>query len=110
MESRPELFPTFNKSETEGARRFELLAECTRGELQINDVLVEAGPRLSGALLTAGLVDEWILYLAPKLLGPQAKPLAAFARLTKMSAAPRFELLDSTTVGPDVRLRLRPKG
>ena len=80
------------------------------GELQINDVLVEAGPRLSGALLSAGLVDEWILYLAPKLLGPQAKPLAAFARLTKMSAAPRFELLDSTTVGPDVRLRLRPKG
>ena len=80
------------------------------GELQINDVLVEAGPRLSGALLSAGLVDEWIVYLAPKLLGPQAKPLAAFATLTKMSAAPQFELLDSTTVGPDVRLRLRPKG
>ena len=77
------------------------------GELQINDVLVEAGPRLSGALLSAGLVDEWILYLAPKLLGPQAKPLAAFARLTKMAAAPQFELLDSATVGTDMRLRLR---
>ena len=79
------------------------------GELQINDVLVEAGPRLSGAFLSAGLVDEWILYLAPKLLGPQAKPLAAFATLTKMSAAPQFELLDSATVGNDVRLRLRPR-
>jgi len=77
------------------------------GELQINDVLVEAGPRLSGALLSAGLVDEWILYLAPKLLGPQAKPLAAIARLTKMAAAPQFELLDSATVGTDMRLRLR---
>ena len=58
-------------------------------------------------LLSAGLVDEWILYLAPKLLGPQAKPLAAFARLTKMAAAPQFELLDSATVGTDMRLRLR---
>ena len=77
------------------------------GELQSNDVLVEAGPRLSGALLSAGLVDEWILYLAPKLLGPQAKPLAAIARLTKMAAAPQFELLDSATVGTDMRLRLR---
>ena len=77
------------------------------GELQINDVLVEAGPRLSGALLSAGLVDEWILYLAPKLLGPHAKPLAAIARLTKMAAAPQFELLDSATVGTDMRLRLR---
>jgi len=80
------------------------------GELQINDVLVEAGPRLAAALLSAGLVDEWLLYLAPKLLGPQAKPLAAFARLTKMSAAPQFELLESSTIGPDVRLRLRPRG
>ena len=80
------------------------------GELQINDVLVEAGPRLAAALLSAGLVDEWLLYLAPKLLGPQAKPLAALARLTKMSAAPQFELLESATLGPDVRLRLRPRG
>jgi len=79
------------------------------GELQINDVLVEAGPRLAAALLAAGLVDEWLLYLAPKLLGPQAKPLAASARLTKMAAAPHFELLESSTTGPDVRLRLRPR-
>ena len=79
------------------------------GELQVNDVLVEAGPRLTGALLAAGLVDEWLLYLAPKLLGPQAKPLAAFARLTRMAAAPQFELCDSTVIGPDVRLRLQPR-
>lgn len=37
METRPELFPEFSKAETEGARRFELLAECSRGELQLND-------------------------------------------------------------------------
>lgn len=79
-------------------------------ELEINDVLVEAGPGLSGALLAAGLVDEWLLYLAPKLLGKDAKPLTGLARLTKLAAAPRFEILDSQPVGPDLRLRLAARG
>jgi diaminohydroxyphosphoribosylaminopyrimidine deaminase / 5-amino-6-(5-phosphoribosylamino)uracil reductase len=78
-------------------------------ELEINEVLVEAGPRLSGALLTAGLIDEWLVYLAPRLLGKEAKPLAAFARLTKLDAAPAFALVDAQPVGPDLRLRLRPQ-
>ncbi len=79
-------------------------------ELEVNDVLVEAGSRLAGALFAAGLVDEWLLYIAPKLLGKEAKPLAALARLTRLDAAPEFELLDSKVVGPDMRLRLKPKG
>jgi diaminohydroxyphosphoribosylaminopyrimidine deaminase/5-amino-6-(5-phosphoribosylamino)uracil reductase len=79
-------------------------------ELEVNDVLVEAGPRLAGALFAAGLVDEWLLYIAPKLLGKDAKPLATLARLTKLDAAPEFELLDSKVVGTDMRLRLKPKG
>jgi diaminohydroxyphosphoribosylaminopyrimidine deaminase/5-amino-6-(5-phosphoribosylamino)uracil reductase len=78
-------------------------------ELDVNDVLVEAGPRLSGALLTAGLVDEWLLYVAPKLLGNGAKPVASLARLTRLDAAPEFALLDSKAIGPDLRLRLQPK-
>lgn len=78
------------------------------GELEINEVLVEAGPRLSGALLSAGLVDEWLVYLAPKLLGRDAKPLATLARLTKLDAAPQFEWFETRSVGPDLRLRLRP--
>ena len=79
------------------------------GELEINEVLVEAGPRLTGALLNAGLVDEWLLYVAPRLLGPQARPLAALSRLTKLPAAPAFTLVESQAVGPDLRLRLRPR-
>jgi diaminohydroxyphosphoribosylaminopyrimidine deaminase / 5-amino-6-(5-phosphoribosylamino)uracil reductase len=79
-------------------------------ELEVNEVLVEAGSRLAGALFAAGLVDEWLLYIAPKLLGKEAKPLAALARLTRLDAAPEFELLDSKVVGPDMRLRLKPKG
>jgi diaminohydroxyphosphoribosylaminopyrimidine deaminase/5-amino-6-(5-phosphoribosylamino)uracil reductase len=69
---------------------------------------VEAGPRLSGALLTAGLVDEWLLYVAPRLLGKEARPLAAITRLAKLEAAPGFTIVDSRAVGPDLRLRLRP--
>jgi diaminohydroxyphosphoribosylaminopyrimidine deaminase/5-amino-6-(5-phosphoribosylamino)uracil reductase len=78
-------------------------------ELEINDVLVEAGSRLSAALFAANLVDEWLLYLAPKLLGKDAKPVAALARLTKLEAAPEFVLVDSKPIGPDLRLRLQPK-
>jgi diaminohydroxyphosphoribosylaminopyrimidine deaminase/5-amino-6-(5-phosphoribosylamino)uracil reductase len=78
------------------------------GELEINEVLVEAGPRLAGALLAAGLVDEWLLYVAPKLLGADAKPLARVTRLTKLATAPQFDILDSQVVGPDLRLRLQP--
>ncbi|MEJ0084746.1 MAG: bifunctional diaminohydroxyphosphoribosylaminopyrimidine deaminase/5-amino-6-(5-phosphoribosylamino)uracil reductase RibD [Pseudomonadota bacterium] len=85
------------------ARVFARLAE-----LEINEVLVEAGPRLSGALLSAGLVDEWLVYLAPKLLGRDARPLATLARLTKLDAAPQFDLFETQTVGTDLRLRLRP--
>ena len=79
------------------------------GELSINEVLVESGPRLAGALFAAGLVDEWLLYLAPKLLGRGAKPLADLPRLTKLAAARQFDILESQTVGPDLRLRLRPR-
>jgi diaminohydroxyphosphoribosylaminopyrimidine deaminase/5-amino-6-(5-phosphoribosylamino)uracil reductase len=78
-------------------------------ELKVNDVLVEAGPRLSGAFLASGLVDEWVLYIAPRLLGADAKPLTAFTKLRKLAAAPRFDIVDSRPVGPDLRLRLRPR-
>jgi len=80
------------------------------GDLAINEVLVESGPRLAGALFAAGLVDEWLLYLAPKLLGRGAKPLADLPRLTKLAAARQFDILETQPVGPDLRLRLRPRG
>jgi diaminohydroxyphosphoribosylaminopyrimidine deaminase/5-amino-6-(5-phosphoribosylamino)uracil reductase len=78
-------------------------------ELEVNDLLVESGPRLAGALLAAGLVDEWVLYIAPKLLGADARPLASIERLRKLAAAPRFEVVESRQVGPDIRLRLQPR-
>jgi diaminohydroxyphosphoribosylaminopyrimidine deaminase/5-amino-6-(5-phosphoribosylamino)uracil reductase len=84
-----------------------LLAQLAQRE--INEVQVEAGATLSGALLRAGLVDEVLLYLAPVLLGEAGKPL--FAGLGVESMAQRFDLdiVDTRRIGPDLRLLLRPK-
>jgi diaminohydroxyphosphoribosylaminopyrimidine deaminase / 5-amino-6-(5-phosphoribosylamino)uracil reductase len=68
---------------------------------------VEAGPILSGAFIRAGLVDEVLLYLAPKLLGP-GRPLAELPALASIDAAPAFVCQDVTVIGVDFRLLLRP--
>jgi diaminohydroxyphosphoribosylaminopyrimidine deaminase/5-amino-6-(5-phosphoribosylamino)uracil reductase len=78
-------------------------------ELEINDVLVESGSRFAGALFAAGLVDEWLLYVAPKLLGKDGRPLMVLPRITRLPDAPGFELRESTQIGPDLRLRLVPR-
>jgi diaminohydroxyphosphoribosylaminopyrimidine deaminase / 5-amino-6-(5-phosphoribosylamino)uracil reductase len=79
------------------------------GALQINEVFIEGGSRFVAAWLASGLVDEWLLYIAPKLLGADALPLADFGGLADMDSAPGFEIHDTVRVGPDLRLRLLPK-
>jgi diaminohydroxyphosphoribosylaminopyrimidine deaminase/5-amino-6-(5-phosphoribosylamino)uracil reductase len=78
------------------------------GALNINEVLVEAGATLSGALIREALVDELLLYIAPMLLGHHARPLATLPELTDLSTSPRFSVIETQTIGADVRLRLRP--
>lgn len=73
-----------------------------------NEVHVEAGATLAGALLDAGLVDELLVYIAPVLLGPEARPLARIATLTDLSSAARWRLHEQLQLGADLRLRLRP--
>lgn len=75
---------------------------------EMNEVLVEAGPRLAGSLLQACLADEVLIYIAPKLLGDAARPLLALAEPAGLDAALRFETLETLCLGHDVRLRLRP--
>jgi diaminohydroxyphosphoribosylaminopyrimidine deaminase/5-amino-6-(5-phosphoribosylamino)uracil reductase len=79
------------------------------GGREINELWVEAGPRLAGALLRQTLVDELILYVAPKLLGPQARPLVEMSELRSLPEAPNFMVVESGQIGGDVRLRLRPQ-
>jgi diaminohydroxyphosphoribosylaminopyrimidine deaminase/5-amino-6-(5-phosphoribosylamino)uracil reductase len=100
---------TIERVRTKGAHLDLARVFARLAELQINEVLVEAGPRLSGALLAAGLVDEWLVYVAPRLLGRDARPLAALPRLARLEDAPGFELREALAVGNDVRLRLRPR-
>lgn len=76
------------------------------GKQQINSVWVEAGAELAGALLNAGLVDELVVYLAPKLLGSDARGLCQLPGLTALADAPRFNFSEIRQVGPDVCLHL----
>ena len=77
------------------------------GKLQINSVWVEAGASLAGALLQAGLVDELIIYLAPKLLGDAARGLCVLPGLEQLADAPQFVFSEVMPVGPDLRIVLR---
>jgi diaminohydroxyphosphoribosylaminopyrimidine deaminase / 5-amino-6-(5-phosphoribosylamino)uracil reductase len=79
------------------------------GRRELNELWVEAGPRLAGALLDQALVDELVVYVAPKLLGPQARPLVAMGELRKLQDAPHFTVVDTQQFGEDVRLRVRPQ-
>ena len=81
-----------------------LMAELARRG--VNELHVEAGPVLNGALLQSGLVDELLLYLAPMMIGP-GRPLAALNALPALAAAPRFAFVECTPVGTDLRLRAR---
>jgi diaminohydroxyphosphoribosylaminopyrimidine deaminase/5-amino-6-(5-phosphoribosylamino)uracil reductase len=78
------------------------------GQLQANEIWVEAGARLSGALLRAQLVDELIVYLAPLLLGPAARPLLELPQIASLSEAARLQFTDCTRIGEDWRLTARP--
>jgi len=77
-------------------------------EREINEVHVEAGGRLSGALLDEGLVDEILLYLAPCTLGADAQPAVAMQAVRTMGERREFEMLECINVGQDLRLRLTP--
>ncbi|MGY0399117.1 MAG: bifunctional diaminohydroxyphosphoribosylaminopyrimidine deaminase/5-amino-6-(5-phosphoribosylamino)uracil reductase RibD [Ostreibacterium sp.] len=77
------------------------------GNRQCNEVLVEAGGRLVGALLSANLVDEIIIYQAPMLLGEGAKPAFALAGIQKLDDARRFSLQDCCIIGADMKITLR---
>jgi len=76
---------------------------------QFNEVHVEAGAGLSGALVAAGCVDELLLYLAPVLLG-DAAGMVRLPMLEHLDAAQRYEFIDAARLGADMRLRARVPG
>ncbi len=73
----------------------------------MNEVQVEAGPTLCGALLQGGLVDELLVYVAPVVLGDRARPLLALAELEAMASARRLRIVDRRSIGADERILYR---
>lgn len=78
------------------------------GQRGINEVLIEAGQGLNGALLHTGLIDEFIFYYAPKLMGDAAKAMFALPELTEMQQVAELQILDVRQVGSDIRLQAKP--
>nr|WP_315488293.1 bifunctional diaminohydroxyphosphoribosylaminopyrimidine deaminase/5-amino-6-(5-phosphoribosylamino)uracil reductase RibD [uncultured Rhodoferax sp.] len=79
------------------------------GRREVNELHVEAGHRLNGAFIHEGLVDELLLYQAPKLLG-QGRDMASFGPLEDLAHALQLEFLSTHLVGPDLRLLARVRG
>lgn len=77
------------------------------GRRMCNDVLVEAGPTLVGRILQLGLADEVIAYVAPVLLGPDARAMANLPGLQTLDQAQRYTIHGVDCIGDDVRLILR---
>ncbi|WP_436278203.1 bifunctional diaminohydroxyphosphoribosylaminopyrimidine deaminase/5-amino-6-(5-phosphoribosylamino)uracil reductase RibD [Nevskia ramosa] len=132
--------PTTAKVWREGARRFWLTAEAgmnaaenvetvvmprdANGQVDlaaalaflatrdINEVLVECGPRLAGSLLRANLVDELIVYAAPKLLGDAARGLVRLPGLERLADHVALAFTSAELLGPDLKItaRLTSKG
>ena len=79
----------------------QLLVElAARG---VNEVLVEAGPRLAGAFAQLGLVDEFQIFIAGKFLGSTARPLLDWP-LAQMKDAPELKITEIRAVGDDWRV------
>lgn len=85
-----------------------LLLERLAGE-QINEVLLETGATLSGAMLRAGLMDELVLYMAPHLMGDSARGLFHLPGLDSMEQRIELEISDVRAVGRDWRITAKPR-
>jgi len=75
---------------------------------QCNEILVEAGPRLSGRFIELGLADLLIVYLSPVLLGGEAQSMLALPPIDDMARRQQLELIETRRVGKDLRLTWQP--
>lgn len=91
--------------EVPGVEHCELIPVMRRlAELEFNEVWVEAGPALNGALLDAGLIDELIIYVAPHLLGADARGMFSIEPLASLEQRIQVEYEDIRRVGDDLRI------
>jgi diaminohydroxyphosphoribosylaminopyrimidine deaminase/5-amino-6-(5-phosphoribosylamino)uracil reductase len=72
------------------------------GQAQITSVLVEGGSKVHGSFLQAGLVDQLLLFVAPKVLGDQGVPLATFTKKKNKNVSHQFKIISTRRYGEDV--------
>ena len=84
-----------------------VLADLARRE--VNDVLVEAGPSVSGHLLSRGLVDELVIYQAPHIMGSETKPMFRTPEWQRLADRRALDIVDLRRVGADIRITARLK-
>jgi diaminohydroxyphosphoribosylaminopyrimidine deaminase/5-amino-6-(5-phosphoribosylamino)uracil reductase len=90
-----------------GAGQVDLLASLANlARRGVNELHVEAGARLNAAFLRAGLVDELLVYIAPRLLGI-GRGMATLGPYDNFGLEPVFRHVECRAIGDDVRLRLR---
>jgi len=82
-----------------------LAAELARREL--NEIHVEAGTKLNGSLIAAGVVDELLVYLAPSLVGDTGRGMFNLPAPASLDARPRLTLRDVSRIGDDLRIVAR---
>ncbi|WP_300582341.1 RibD family protein, partial [uncultured Pseudoalteromonas sp.] len=100
-------WPHFVKHEVVPAvnNKVDLSAVLKRlAELQFNHIWLEAGATLAGVFAEQDLIDEYIVYIAPKLIGDMGKSLLNFAEVTMMSDITELTFTDTVMIGDDIRL------
>lgn len=84
---------------------FKLMEELARREL--NEIHVEAGTKLNGSLLQAGVVDELLVYLAPSVIGDAGRGMFSLPELTELSQATGLKIREVERIGADIRVLAR---
>jgi len=84
---------------------FKLMEELARREL--NEIHVEAGTKLNGSLLQAGVVDELLVYLAPSVIGDSGRGMFHLPEITELSQASALKIREAERIGKDLRILAR---
>ena len=74
------------------------------GHFEVNEILLDCGPTLAGAMLAQQCIDELVLYVAPRVLGDNARGLFSLPGLEKLADAATLDISDVRSVGKDVRI------
>lgn len=90
---------------TAGVEKVDLAALLRLlGERGLNDILIESGETLAGAFIEQDLVDELILYQAPKLMGTDGKGLVNFPNIEYLALAKTLKFKEISMIGPDIKI------